>query len=57
MDASIENTETVESLEQANSWLTRRLQWLEEQVREGEDVNMLLSEENHQLKEVGRHST
>lgn len=42
-----------ESLAQANDWLTRRLQYTEEQVREGEDVNTTLTEENRALKEVG----
>ncbi|KAF6025024.1 hypothetical protein EB796_016641 [Bugula neritina] len=41
---------TLESLKQANDWLTRRLQLTEEQVREGEDVNTALTEENRLLK-------
>jgi len=43
---------TLESLKQANDWLTRRLQLTEEQVREGEDVNTALTEENRLLKTV-----
>ena len=44
--------EDAESLEQANSWLTRRLHNAEQQVREGEEVNTTLTEENKLLKEV-----
>ncbi|XP_067949901.1 uncharacterized protein [Watersipora subatra] len=39
-----------ESLEHANDWLTKRLQLTEEQVREGEEVNATLTEENRHLK-------
>lgn len=42
----------MESLEQANDWLTKRLQLTEEQVREGEEVNIALTDENRQLKAV-----
>lgn len=41
-----------ESLEQANDWLTKRLQYTEQQVHEGEEVNTTLTEENRLLKEV-----
>lgn len=50
--ATMAPKDTLDSLEQANSWLTRRLQWAEEQVREGEEVNLTLTDENRLLKEV-----
>ena len=42
----------LEALKQANTWLTRKLQLTEEQIREGADVNLALVEENPTLREV-----
>ena len=46
------SSNTIESLEQVNDWLNRKLQLTEEQVREGEDVNISLTDENRHLKAV-----
>ena len=46
------SSNTIESLEQANDWLNKKLQLIEEQVREGEDVNSTLTDENRHLKAV-----
>jgi len=42
----------VESLEQENIWLSKRLKLYEEQLRDGEDANLNLLSENEQLKQV-----
>lgn len=50
--AAMDRANKIDGLEQANDWLTKRLQTTEEQVREGEDVNVMLTDENRHLKTV-----